>query len=1064
MPSHRPSFLLVALVLLSGVGGGRPLSAQRAPSASVTPPAPSLTTAMLRGLTWRGIGPATMSGRIADVAIARSPGAPDALYVGASIGGVWKSTDLGSTWDPVFDASGGMSSIGDVTVAPSNPNIVWVGTGEANSRQSSSWGDGVYKSMDAGKTWTFVGLKESRHVGRIVIHPTNPDIVYVAALGHLWGSNPERGVFRTRDGGATWEKVLFVNDFTGAVDLVMDPQDPQTIFASMYQRQRTAWGMNGGGTGSGLFRSTNGGSSWTKLAGGLPQGELGRIGLDIYRRDGRIVYAVVEADAGAPAGPDMVTGGVPATRKSGIYRSGDRGDTWEQVSTVNVRPMYFSLIRIDPNDPQRIYYGGTSLMTSHDGGRTFFDPGYGGQGVHPDQHAMWIDPDNSNNLVIGNDGGIFLSYNKGGSWRFVDNLPLGQFYEVDTDMRDPYHVCGGLQDNGDWCTPSSVKDMKGLSRRDAYLVGGGDGYYVRIDQKDPATVYVEQGGASIKRFNYTTGETQEIQPVSDDPKVRLRANWNSPFHISHFDNQTIFVGMNRLFRSRDRGVSWTAISPDLTLAVDRDTLQIFGARVEPRALSRHDGVSVYSTLTTIGESMMNKDLIYTGSDDGQIQVTRNGGGTWANVTARIPALPKLAYASRVTPSRHVEGRVYATFDMHRSDDYTPYVYVSNDFGQSWRRIISGLPEASVYTIKEHPRVANLLFVGHEKGVHTSIDAGESWISLNTNLPTVPVTSLLVHPRENDLVVATFGRAFWILDDLGPLEAIASAGKVTADRTLPGKTARVFNTHHYNGWFWAGHFEAPNAAYGAPIAYWLSSPASRVQVQVQDANGTVIRSYDASSRPGINRVYWDLRYEPTETFDPKVVYNPVFRPVPTGPPVPPGRYTAVVMIEGRNPLRSTFDVQGDPAVAISEADGAKRADAIAQLYAMQRSAKAAQQAVQPIVAQLNAMRARSGELELPTAMRTRVSGLVDSLAAVERAVAAGERTAGRVLDAVAGFTGAPTVAQSRSMGLAFDDMTTAITKLNGLLQNQVPELFRALLAGNAWPGVTRTVPLPSRGGR
>ena len=287
MPSHRPSFLLVALVLLSGVGGGRPLRAQRAPSAPVTPPAPSLTTAMLRGLTWRGIGPATMSGRIADVAIARSPGAPDALYVGASIGGVWKSTDLGSTWDPVFDASGGMSSIGDVTVAPSNPNIVWVGTGEANSRQSSSWGDGVYKSMDAGKTWTFVGLKESRHVGRIVIHPTNPDIVYVAALGHLWGSNPERGVFRTRDGGATWEKVLFVNDFTGAVDLVMDPQDPQTIFASMYQRQRTAWGMNGGGTGSGLFRSTNGGSSWTKLAGGLPQGELGRIGLDIYRRDDR---------------------------------------------------------------------------------------------------------------------------------------------------------------------------------------------------------------------------------------------------------------------------------------------------------------------------------------------------------------------------------------------------------------------------------------------------------------------------------------------------------------------------------------------------------------------------------------------------------------------------------------------------------------------------------------------------------------------------------------------------------------------------------------------------------
>jgi photosystem II stability/assembly factor-like uncharacterized protein len=1019
---------------------------------------------MYKGLAWRGIGPATMSGRIADFAVARTPGAPDALYVGASIGGVWKSIDWGSTWNPVFDASGGMSSIGDVAVAPSNPNIVWVGTGEANSRQSSSWGDGVYKSVDAGKSWSFVGLKESRHIGRIVIHPTNPDIVYVAALGHLWGPNAERGVFRTTDGGATWEKVLFVNDYTGAVDLVMDPQDPQTIFAAMYQRQRTAWGMNGGGTGSGLHRTTNGGRSWTKLAGGLPQGELGRIGLDIYRRDGRIVYAVVEADAAAPAGPDMVTASVPPARKSGIYRSGDRGETWEQVSTVNVRPMYFSLIRIDPNDPQRIYAGGTSIMTSHDGGRTFFDPGYGGQGVHPDQHAMWIDPDNSNNLVLGNDGGVYLSYNKGASWRFIDNLPLGQFYEVDTDMRDPYHVCGGLQDNGDWCTPSAVKDMKGLSRRDAYLVGGGDGYYVRIDQKDPSTVYVEQGGASIKRFNYATGETQEIQPVGDDPKARLRGNWNAPFHISSFDNRTIYVGMNRLFRSRDRGVTWTAISPDLTLAMDRDTLQIFGARVGPRALSRHDGVSVYSTLTTVGESTLDKELLYTGSDDGQIQVTRDGGVTWTNVTARLPGLPKLAYASRVTPSRHVAGRVYATFDLHRSDDYKPYVYVSNDFGQSWRAIVKGLPETSVYTIQEHPRVPNLLFVGHEKGVHVSTDLGENWVSANTNLPIVPVASLLVHPRENDLVVATFGRAFWILDDLGPLEAVAAAGTVTADRVLPGKPGRIFNTHHYNGWFWAGHFEAANPEYGAPIGYWLSAPANSVQVQVQDPSGAVIRTYAGTAHAGINRLYWDLRYEPTEKFDPKAVYNPVFRPVPVGPPVAPGRYIAVIKVGGRADLRATLDVQGDPAVTVSEADRTKRQGAIGQLYGMQKSAMAAQEAVRPILEQLNALHARTGAAAMPATMRARVSALADSLGTVDRAVGGALRSAGRVLEAVAGYTGAPTVAQTRSMGWAFDDLTAAITKLNGMLQKEVPELFSALQAGNVWPSSVRSVPLPARDGR
>ena len=1044
-------------------------------AAAATP----IDASKLKGLKWRSIGPSSMSGRIADFAVARSPGMPDALYVAAAIGGVWKTTDWGTTWDPVFDSADGMSSVGDVTVAPSNPNLVWVGTGEADNRQSSSWGDGVYKSVDAGRSWTHMGLKETRHVGRIVIHPTNPDIVYVAALGHLWGSNPERGVFRTTDGGTTWEKVLYVDDQTGAVDLVMDPQDPQTLIAATYQRQRKAWGMNGGGTGSGIYRTNNGGRTWTKLGGGLPTGELGRIGLDVYRRDGRIVYAEVEADpqAGSPAGGGVIT---RSGQRGGLYRSTDRGDTWEQMNSVNVRPMYFSQVRIDPNDPQRIYYGGTSIMTSHDGGRTFSDPGYGGQGVHPDQHALWIDPDNSNHLVLGNDGGVFFSHSRGETWHFVENLPLGQFYEVDADMRDPYHVCGGLQDNGDWCVPSATRDIKGISRRDAYLVGGGDGYYVRIDPSDPNTFYVEQGGTSIKRFNYATGETQDIQPKPMEMPKRnsrgevvgaLRGNWNSPIVMSSFDPKTIYVGMNVVFRSRDRGVTWTAISPDLTAAVNRDTLQIFGARVGPNALSRHDGVSVFSSLTTLSESSVDRNVMYSGSDDGQVQVTRDGGVSWKNVSDRFPGLPRFTYVSRVVASLHVAGRAYATFDGHYDDDYRPFVYVSNDYGQTWRPIARGLPETSVNAIGEHPRNANLLFLGHEKGMHVSVDGGENWVSLNTNLPSVPVDAFLIHSRDNDLIAGTHGRAIWILDDLGPLEALAAPSAITGDRALPGKPGRILNFHHYNGWFWAGHFAAPNPEYGAAIAYWLAEPAKDVQVRVVDAGGSVLRTLSGPRRAGVNRIYWDMRAEPAQKPDPKEPYNPVFRPLPEGPSVLPGTYTAVISISGRGEVRSQLTVHGNPAVTISDADRKTRQAAIDRLYALQKSGITAQAAIRPVAEQLAAVRKQLADTAsggggtgavAPADIRARLTSVADSLGAVERVVNRDLNSVDQLAGAIAGYTGLPTPAQTRELGWAHENLTASIARLNALLQKDIPELYTVLQSRNLWPSAIRAIRVPPPG--
>lgn len=1061
-------FALALLALAATTANAQGRAARAAPPM----PSASIEARQLQSLRWRSIGPSTMSGRVTDFAVARSPGAPDALYVGSASGGLWKTTDWGTTWHPVFDGVDGMMSIGDVAVAPSNPNTVWVGTGEANSRQSSSWGDGVYKSVDAGRSWKHVGLKETRHVGRIVIHPQNPDIVYVAGMGHLWGSNPERGVFRTLDGGATWEKVLFVDEHTGAVDLVMDPQDPQTLIAATYQRQRKAWGFNGGGPGSGLWRTNDGGRTWAKLTKGLPAGDKGRIGLDIFQRDGRLVYAVVEADPqrGFAVSAAPVTEGA----RGGIFRSTDRGDTWEQVNPTNVRPMYFSLIRIDPNDPQRIYYGGTSIMTSHDGGRTFYDPGYGGQGVHPDQHAMWIDPDNPNHLVLGNDGGVYISHSRGQTWRFIDNLPIGQFYWLDVDMRDPYHICGGLQDNGDWCIPSANRDLKGLSRRDAYLVGGGDGYFVQIDPSDPNTVYVEQGGASIKRFDYRTGETQDIKPGPltkpvpnrDGQDLSLRGNWSSPMLLSSVDPKTIYLGMNVIFRSRDRGLTWTAISPDLTASVNRDTLRMMRALVSANALSRHDGVSVYSSLTTLSESRLDPNVLYSGSDDGQVQVTRNGGTSWTNVSDRFPGVARFTYVSAVLASRHAPGRVYATFDGHYDDDYRALVYVSNDFGQTWRAITRGLPETSVNTIQEHPRNANLLFLGHEKGVHASFDGGESWVSLNGNMPNAPVDGLLVHPRENDLIAATHGRAFWVLDDIGPLEALASPASAAGDRPLPSKPGRMFNTHHYNGWFWAGHWSAPNPEYGAAVAYWLAAPAENVEIQVKDASGSLIRTLAGSGEAGINRMYWDLRAEPAQRPDPREPYNPVFRLPPEGPTVLPGRYTAVVNIPGRTALPVPVTAQPDPLIVISETDRGARDAVIQDLYAMQRTAVAANAALRTVTDQLTRLRRQleerpQGAAPAPPEARARLAQALDSLSAVQRSMTREAGAVDRLAGAIGGYTGLPTVDQLRQVEWVHEDLSASVGRVNALLQTGVPAVYAALQSQGLWPGPVSAITLPPR---
>ena len=990
----RPALTPIVCALVVA-GGAHALLIGQAQRAEVLDPS------LLSSLRWRSIGPANTGGRIDDFAVARAAGVPDAIYVAAASGGVFKSTNQGTSWTAVFDRVDAMMSIGALAVAPSNPNVVWAGTGEANNRQSSSWGDGVYKSMDAGRTWRAMGLRDTRHIGRIVVHPANAEVAYVAAVGHLWGPNAERGVFKTTDGGATWTKSLFVDDNTGATDLAIDPRTPDTLYAAMYQRQRKAWGFNGGGPGSGIYRTRDGGATWTRLDNGLPPGDKGRIGLDVYRADPRVVFAVVEA----------------STRDSGVYRSVDAGDSWDKLAPTNPRPMYFSQIRVDPKDRNHVYLLGSNrgFYVSDDGARTFRDVF---SAVHSEDHALWIDPDDPNHLLVGGDGGVSISWDRGATWLFRDNLPVGQFYEISADMSDPYVICGGLQDNGHWCVPSATRTRIGISNHDGVNIGGGDGFYARIDPTDARTVIVESQDGRATRVNLSTLERQAITPVTRGTPDRW--NWNTPIAMSAFDPKVLYIGSSALFRSADRGATWKAISPDLTAHVDRETLQMMGGPVPERALSRHDGQTSFSTLTTIGESPLDAKLLYTGSDDGQLSVTRDGGQKWSNITARVPALPPNTYVSSVLPSRHAAGRVYATFDGHYADDYRAYVYASEDFGQTWRSIAAGLPETSVHKLREHPRNARLLFVGHERGIHVSIDGGGSWSSLTLNMPTVPVDDIVIHPRENDLIAATHGRSLWVLDNISPLEALTAESMAREAFLVPPARARLLSIYNPQAWYGAGQYFAPNPDFGGVIDYYLRDGApDAAQITFADAGGATLRTLRGPVRRGLNRVFWDLRMEPP-TPDRDAAGGGFG--APPGPLVLPGTYTVTVRAGGRA-LTGQVRVEGDPRVSMTDADRRARQAVLLGLYELQKTLGASRTATRAAVGELDAL-GRGG--------RGLDEGLERRLTQAQTDINAQLGAATNLSRAIEGYSGLPTADQRRQLDWAFDDVSRTVAAVNRVL--------------------------------
>ena len=1057
MRLHSLSIPVLSSLLLAALAQGAETKPSPAPGPSPAPPA--------RLLEFRNIGPALMGGRVDDFAVVEAR--PSTFYVATASGGLWKTVNNGTTFEPVFDAQES-SSIGDVALAPSDPGTLYVGTGEANNRQSSSWGHGVYRSRDGGKTWTHVGLKDTLHIGRIVVHPGNPDVAYVAALGHLWGPNKERGLFKTTDGGRTWTNTKFVDEDTGFVDVAMDPESPDTLYAASFQRRRTPFGYNGGGPGSALWKTTDGGATWTKLTNGLPtDGDVGRIGIAVYRRDPRVVYALVEH-----------------TKQTGIYRSDDRGETWRRMSDTNPRPSYYSQVVIDPNNDLRIWVLGAPLFSSEDGGKTFKTDL--GQKIHGDYHAFWIDPADSNHMMAGTDGGIHISYDRARTWDFVNTVPLAQFYEVHYDMRSPYWVCGGLQDNGSWCGPSRTPYQQGIGNEEWFRVGGGDGFYAVIDPSDPNIVYSESQDGNVQRFDLRTNERRVIRP-EPPPGEKYRFNWNSPIVISPHDPRTIYYGGNRVFGSRDRGETWTVVGPDISNGASRDDMAIFGKTAKD-FMSRNDGVVHFGTATTLAESPLKAGVLWVGTDDGNVQVSRDGGATWSNVTAKIPGVPKGTYVSRVEPSRTGEGAAYVAFDGHRADDYHAYAFFTSDFGQTWRSVAGNIPAGfTVSVVREHPRQPNLLFAGTENALWTSLDRGRSWRRLSgKNFPTVPVDDLQIHPRDDDLIIATHGRGVWILDDLSALQELAAGGDRTLDdlgsqpALYPMRPAVSYRVYGHKGNTGHKAYLGPNPAEGALLTYFLpAKPGEKdeLKITVTDAAGAVVREIkNAPKEQGVNRANWDLRYEPPVKPDPDAGEGGFGGP-PRGPLVLPGTYTVTLSAGGQQKSR-TVEVRDDPRIQVGDADRRAWHEASRRAARLWTRADAANRTMDRVKKQLTALqealKKKDADVKPPEAVVTAAKTLADKVepvaAKLTRQIPLGfagaplatepdallPRARG-LYQALSSYTAPPTPQHRAALDKTEKDLDQAVGEVNALLKD-VNELNR-LLVDNGLGRIEAGTPIP-----
>ncbi|HYH44421.1 MAG TPA: hypothetical protein VEG34_01955 [Thermoanaerobaculia bacterium] len=933
-----------ALLLLALLATAPPARAER------------LDPALFAGLKARSIGPAAMSGRVSDVEVVESD--PEVMYVGAAAGGVWKTVNGGTTWEPIFDDQP-VASIGDIAVFQPNPAIVWVGTGEGNVRNSVSIGNGIYKSLDGGRTWKHLGLAETERIHRVVLHPTNPDVAWVAALGRLWGENPERGVFKTTDGGKSWRKVLAVDDKTGAAELVQDPANPDKLFAAMWQFRRWPWGFRSGGPGSGLHVSHDGGESWTRLgtAEGLPAGELGRIGLAISRSNPTVVYALVENRG-----------------KNAVLRSDDGGRKFAKVHDENPdvteRPFYYADLKVDPVWPHRVYSLTSRLRVSEDGGRTWKMLGRS-RDIHADFHALWIDPKNPELMVAGEDGGLGISRDRGETWAFVGNLPLGQFYHVAVDMDVPYNIYGGLQDNGSWRGPNTTREDGGLLNSHWARVGFGDGFDVRPDPASSRRGYAMWQGGNLLRWDLDRGEQKIIRPA-DPEGEELRFNWNAALAIDPFEPGTIYYGSQHVHRSRDRGDTWETISPDLTS--DNPEWQrkdeTGGLTPDVSAAENH------TTLVALAPSPVERGVLWAGSDDGRLHVTRDGGATWTSVEKNVRGVPANTWIPHIEPSRFDAASAFVVFDNHRKSDFAPYVYRTDDWGRTWTRLVAepGSNRSDVrgyaLAIAQDTVDRDLLFLGTEIGLWASVDGGKAWMPWRHGVPTTSVMDLLVHPRDGDLVIGTHGRALYVLDDLTPLREATPALLAEPLHLFGIADARLSRANMGSGPSRPGtaEFKGETEPYGALIAYSLDLPGlpaaetatgkdgkkkerraaeekpaesatppaaqppgeedvpapgaaeeeaeedrdgkkkePEVAIEISDASGKVVRKLTGPAKRGVQRVAWDLGRDKLKE-PPREI--PEWRRSQSGPQVAPGTYTVTVRFGGQE-AKGTVRVLPDP---------------------------------------------------------------------------------------------------------------------------------------------------------
>ncbi len=842
---------------------------------------PTFLSETFSGLKLRSIGPSVTSGRVSDFAV--NPDNANEYYVAASSGGVWKTTNKGVTYSPIFDGEGSYS-IGCVTLDPSNASTVWVGSGENNNQRSVAYGDGVYKSDDGGKSWKNMGLKNSEHISEIIVHPTNPNIVYVGAYGPVWSEGGERGVYKSTDGGVTWTNVKSVSAYTGCNDLVMDPRNPDVLYATFHQRIRKVFTYIGGGPESALYKSTDGGATWKKLDGGLPGGDVGRIGLAISPVNPDVLYAVVEANED----------------KGGIYRSIDKGASWEKRNPFYTSGNYYQEVTCDPQNVDRIFITDTYYKVSSDGGKTVTN--LGELNKHIDNHCIWIDPTDGNHLLVGCDGGIYESWDFAKTWDFKSNLPVTQFYKVSTDNAYPFYgVHGGTQDNLSLGGPSRTTSANGIVNADWYITSLGDGFETQVDQSNPDLIYAQSQYGGLNRFDKKSGEYLFIKPIEREGEDAYRWNWDAPLLISQHDNKRLYFGANKLFRTDDRGDSWTVISPDLSRQIDRNKLEVMGKIWSVDAIAKNGSTDIFGQLTSVAESKFDANMLWAGTDDGLIHLTNDGGKSWTKFD-NLPGVPAMSYVHQIIASLHDKSTAYVCFNHHRYGDFKPYVLKTTDAGKTWKPIQNNLPvRGSVYSIAEDHVDANLLFVGTEFGLFFSTSGGQSWTQLKAGLPTIAVRDLEIQRRENDLVLATFGRGFYVLDDYSLLRYLKKEDLNKPAIIFPVKESLMFIERFPLGLRDKGHlgssyFSTPNPSVGAVFSYYLkddiktlkqkradaekakyekkqkvfypSMDSLRMEDQqpepyllftIKDEAGSVVRHLKAPAKKGLQRLVWDFRY-------------------------------------------------------------------------------------------------------------------------------------------------------------------------------------------------------------